>query len=223
MPLLRYLERKVAKYGDRRHQGSYVELVQNRTRTKVATNPVLSSLDNRCRELELKNNALHGYLTLSRKLRKVVNHVRDSKVTKAHKKFEKQREKLEAELDSERAQNSTLAEELVRQTRLLAQRAEAELQLVEIEGNNRRRLHARRVGIAGPRELVATVKSRIVQFVNSELHLELTGGSISHISAESVKFLGMEIKVVPSSKLRRRFGKAMEKRRRVRNRSLRVL
>lgn len=74
------------------------------------------------------------------------------------------------------------------------------------------------VGIAGPRELVVTVKSRIVQFVNSELHLELTGGSISHISAESVKFLGMEIKVVPSSKLRRRFGKAMEKRRRVRNR-----
>ena len=63
---------------------------------------------------------------------------------------------------------------------------------------------------------MVTVKSRIVQFVNSELRPELAGGDISHISAESVKFLGMEIK--PSSKFRRRFGKAMEKRRRVRNR-----
>nr|YP_004927705.1 hypothetical protein TrlaMp54 [Treubia lacunosa]AEH99749.1 hypothetical protein TrlaMp54 [Treubia lacunosa] len=74
------------------------------------------------------------------------------------------------------------------------------------------------LGIAGPKELVVTVKSRIVQFVNSELHLELTGGLISHISAESVKFMGMRIKVVPSPKLRGRFGKAIEKRRRVRNR-----
>jgi hypothetical protein len=72
------------------------------------------------------------------------------------------------------------------------------------------------LGIAGPKELVVTVKSRIVQFVSSKLHLELAEGNISHISAESAKFLGMEIKVVPSSK--RRFGKAMEKRRRVRNR-----
>lgn len=74
------------------------------------------------------------------------------------------------------------------------------------------------LGIAGPKKLVVTVKSRIVQFVNSKLHLELAEGDISHISAESVKFLGMEIKVVPSSKLRRGFSKAMEKRRRVRNR-----
>nr|AAZ29196.1 maturase-like protein [Pellia epiphylla] len=73
---------------------------------------------------------------------------------------------------------------------------------------------------AGPKELVVTVKSRIVQFVNSELHPELAGGDISHISAESVKFMGMEIKkVVPKKKKSiRSFGKAMEKRRRVRNR-----
>ena len=74
------------------------------------------------------------------------------------------------------------------------------------------------LGIAGPKELVITVKSRIVQFVNSKLHLELAEGNISHISAESAKFLGMEIKVLPSWKLLGRFGKAMEKRRRVRNR-----
>ncbi|OAE20374.1 hypothetical protein AXG93_2221s1000 [Marchantia polymorpha subsp. ruderalis] len=65
------------------------------------------------RELELKNDALHGHLALSRNLQKVVNQVRDEKVAEAQKEFEKQREKLEAELDSERAQNSTLAEELV--------------------------------------------------------------------------------------------------------------
>jgi hypothetical protein len=74
------------------------------------------------------------------------------------------------------------------------------------------------LGIAGPKELVVTVKNRIVQFVNSKLHLGLAEGYISHISAENAKFMGMEIKVVPSSKLRRGFGKAMEKRRRVRNR-----
>lgn len=73
VPLLRYLDRKAAKYADPRHRGSYVELVQNQTRTKVATNPVLSSLDNRCRELELKNDALHGHLTVSRKLQNAVN------------------------------------------------------------------------------------------------------------------------------------------------------
>lgn len=37
VPLLRYLDRKVAKYGDPRHRGSYVELVRNPTRTKVMT------------------------------------------------------------------------------------------------------------------------------------------------------------------------------------------
>lgn len=35
VPLLQYLDRKVAKYAESRHPGSYVELVRNRTRTKV--------------------------------------------------------------------------------------------------------------------------------------------------------------------------------------------
>ncbi|OAE23369.1 hypothetical protein AXG93_1660s1280 [Marchantia polymorpha subsp. ruderalis] len=85
------------------------------------------------------------------------------RAAEARREFEKQRAKIEAELHSERAQNYILAEELVRQTRLLehteiarkadeellrrqqsqcdelrAQRAEAELQLVEFEGDNRR-------------------------------------------------------------------------------------
>ncbi|OAE34640.1 hypothetical protein AXG93_3267s1080 [Marchantia polymorpha subsp. ruderalis] len=101
---------------------------------KGRTNRVLSSVDNRCRELGLKNDALHGHLTLLRKLQKAVNQMRDNKAVEAHRKFEKQREKLEAELNSERAQNSTLAEELCDELRV--QRVKAELQLVEVEGDN---------------------------------------------------------------------------------------
>ncbi|OAE19359.1 hypothetical protein AXG93_2451s1040 [Marchantia polymorpha subsp. ruderalis] len=74
-----------------------------------------------CRELELKNDALHRHLALSRKVQKVVNQVRDEKLADVQKQFEKQQEKLEPELDSQRAQNHILAEELVRQTRLLEQ------------------------------------------------------------------------------------------------------
>ncbi|OAE18316.1 hypothetical protein AXG93_4371s1000 [Marchantia polymorpha subsp. ruderalis] len=70
--LLQYLDRKAAKYADPRHKGSYVELVRNQTRIKVATNPELISLDRKYRELEEKNNALQGHLTLSRKLQKAV-------------------------------------------------------------------------------------------------------------------------------------------------------
>lgn len=121
VPLLRYLDRKAAKYADPRHRGSYVELMRNRTRIKVATNPVLISLDNKYRELELKNDALQGHLTLSRKLQKAVNQLHDDKAAEAQREFEKQREKIEAELNSERAQNCILAEELVRKTRLLEQ------------------------------------------------------------------------------------------------------
>ncbi|OAE33780.1 hypothetical protein AXG93_4587s1000 [Marchantia polymorpha subsp. ruderalis] len=94
VPLLRYLDRKAAKYADPHHRGSYVELVRNRTRIKVATNP---------------------------KLQKAVNQLRNNKAAEAQREFEKQRERIEAELNSERAQNCILAEELVRQTRLLEQ------------------------------------------------------------------------------------------------------
>ncbi|OAE35249.1 hypothetical protein AXG93_1162s1250 [Marchantia polymorpha subsp. ruderalis] len=110
VPLLRYLDRKAAKYADPRHRRSYAELVRNRTRIKVATNPVPISLDRQCRELEEKNDALHGHLTLSRKLHKAVVQLRDDAAAKAQSEFEKQRETIEAELHSERIQNSTLAE-----------------------------------------------------------------------------------------------------------------
>ncbi|OAE34458.1 hypothetical protein AXG93_2886s1210 [Marchantia polymorpha subsp. ruderalis] len=53
---------------------------------------------------------------------KAVLQLRDDATAKAQRDFEKQRATIEAELHSERIQNSTLAEELVRQTRLLEQR-----------------------------------------------------------------------------------------------------
>ncbi|OAE28504.1 hypothetical protein AXG93_813s1000 [Marchantia polymorpha subsp. ruderalis] len=119
--LLKYLDRKVAKYADPRHSRSYVELVRRQTHTKVRTRSLLASLDETIKDLKLKNEALCGHLALVRKLQKAVNKMRDEKLAEAEKKFAKQREKLEAELDSEQTQNLILSKELVRQTRLLEQ------------------------------------------------------------------------------------------------------
>ncbi|OAE27857.1 hypothetical protein AXG93_3459s1000 [Marchantia polymorpha subsp. ruderalis] len=119
VPLLRYLDRKAAKYADPRHRGSYVELVRNRTRTKVATNPFLFSLYTKYRELEMKNDVLHQHLKLSRKVHQALLQMRDDLATKAQQEFEKKRALLELDLQLERLQNSILAEELVRQTRAL--------------------------------------------------------------------------------------------------------
>jgi hypothetical protein len=48
----------------------------------------------------------------------------------------------------------------------------------------------------------------------------LTGGEITHIGAGKVKFLGMWVSAVPHSKFPRRFGKALEKKKRIKNRLL---
>ncbi|OAE23633.1 hypothetical protein AXG93_4084s1000 [Marchantia polymorpha subsp. ruderalis] len=88
VPLLGDLDRKAAKYADRRHRGSYVKLVRNRTRIKVATNPQLISLDRKYRELEEKNDALQGHLTLSRKLHKAPQ-LRDDAAAEALREFVK--------------------------------------------------------------------------------------------------------------------------------------
>jgi group II intron reverse transcriptase/maturase len=74
------------------------------------------------------------------------------------------------------------------------------------------------LGIAGPKELVVQIRDRLVTFVKSDLKLNLTGGEIIHIGAGKVKFLGMMISAVPFSKFPRRFGKRLEKIRRVKNR-----
>lgn len=74
------------------------------------------------------------------------------------------------------------------------------------------------LGIAGSKELVQKIRNRIITFVKSDLKLNLTGGKITHIAAGKVKFLGMLISAVPDSKFPRRFGKKLEKIKRVKNR-----
>lgn len=70
IPLLQYFDRKAMRYADPRHRGSYVELVKNRTRIKVATNPELIALDLKCRQLEEKYNCLQEHCALSLKLQR---------------------------------------------------------------------------------------------------------------------------------------------------------
>ncbi|OAE24647.1 hypothetical protein AXG93_598s1060 [Marchantia polymorpha subsp. ruderalis] len=70
---------------------------------------VPSSQGGECRELEEKNDIMNEHLTLSRKLQKAVLQLRDDATAKAQREFEKQRATIEAELHSERIQNSTLA------------------------------------------------------------------------------------------------------------------
>lgn len=76
------------------------------------------------------------------------------------------------------------------------------------------------LGIAGSKDLVKKVRDRIQTFVKSDLKLNLTGGEITHIGAGKVKFLGMWVSAVPHSKFPRRFGKMLEKKKRVKNRIL---
>ncbi|OAE27306.1 hypothetical protein AXG93_2817s1110 [Marchantia polymorpha subsp. ruderalis] len=74
VPLLRYLDCKAIKYRDPRHRGSYVELVRNRTRIKVATTLELIALDQKYLGPEIAAGGALQFLqeqyTISRKLQK---------------------------------------------------------------------------------------------------------------------------------------------------------
>ena len=74
------------------------------------------------------------------------------------------------------------------------------------------------LGIAGTKEMVMKIRDRLTTFVKSDLMLTLTGGEITHIAAGKVDFLGVVISAVPFSKFPRRFGKILEKKKRVKNR-----
>ena len=76
------------------------------------------------------------------------------------------------------------------------------------------------LGIAGSKDLVIKVRNRIQAFIKSDLRLNLSGGKITHIGSGKVKFLGMWVSGVPHSKFPRRFGKTLEKKKRVKNRLL---
>lgn len=64
-----------------RQCGSYVELVRNRTRIKVATNRELMILDQKYRKLEERYNFFHDQCALARKLQKAALRLRDEMVT----------------------------------------------------------------------------------------------------------------------------------------------
>lgn len=70
-------------------------------------------------------------------------------------------------------------------------------------------------GVAGPKSLVLLIKKRVVQFVKSDLKLELVGGEVTHVSSGKVSFLGIKICRVSCSGFSQRFCNALEKRRRV--------
>ncbi|OAE22812.1 hypothetical protein AXG93_496s1070 [Marchantia polymorpha subsp. ruderalis] len=70
VPLLRYLDRKVAKYGKPRQGVSYVVLVRHRTRIKVAANPELIAQDQKYRNLKERYNFVQDQWALARKLQK---------------------------------------------------------------------------------------------------------------------------------------------------------
>ncbi|OAE23647.1 hypothetical protein AXG93_4720s1120 [Marchantia polymorpha subsp. ruderalis] len=114
VPLLRYLDRKATKYGNPRHRGSYVELVRNRTRIKVATNFELMVLDQKYRQLEERYNFLQEQCTISRKLQNAAIQLRDEVAANAQREIEELRAKVETGINSEQAQNRILAEKLVR-------------------------------------------------------------------------------------------------------------
>jgi hypothetical protein len=73
-------------------------------------------------------------------------------------------------------------------------------------------------GIAGSKDLVTKIRDRILFFSKSYLKVNLIGGEITQIGAGKVKFLGMWIRAVLQFKFPRRFGKALEKKKRVKNR-----
>ncbi|OAE30616.1 hypothetical protein AXG93_1037s1020 [Marchantia polymorpha subsp. ruderalis] len=158
VPLLRYLDRKAAKYASSRKPQSYVEIVKSRTRSKVAI------WATRCQTLEMRNTALQQHLAITKRLHQTLQQQREDAATKAQADVELMRAKIELELQEERRQNRILTEELARQTRALeegqstrkadeellrnlqsecaelrAQRADAEMQLAEVEGSSRTR------------------------------------------------------------------------------------
>jgi len=72
------------------------------------------------------------------------------------------------------------------------------------------------LGIAGSKYLVKKIRNRILAFTKSYLRLNLTGGEISHIRAGKVKFLGVWISAGLHSKFSQRFGKVLEKKKKLR-------
>ncbi|OAE18214.1 hypothetical protein AXG93_3354s1020 [Marchantia polymorpha subsp. ruderalis] len=132
VPLLRYLDRKAAKYEDPCQGGSYVELVRHQTRIKVAAIPEFIAQDQKYRNLEEHYNFLQDQWALARKLQKVALKLRDEMVANVQRKIDELRAKVQTNSSVEQIQIRNLADELVRKTQALeqseaARRADEEL------------------------------------------------------------------------------------------------
>lgn len=161
VPLLRYLDRKETKNGDPRQGGSYVELVQHRTRIKMAANPKSIAKDQKYRNLEERCNFLQDQWALAPELQKAALKVRDKMVANARREIDELRAKVQTDFSVEQIQIRNLADELVRKTQALeqmeaarradeellerlqaqceelrARRAAAEVQFAEVEDRN---------------------------------------------------------------------------------------
>ncbi|OAE29338.1 hypothetical protein AXG93_3102s1650 [Marchantia polymorpha subsp. ruderalis] len=121
VPLLRYLDRKVAKYMNPRLCGSFVELVRNRTRIKVATNPKLIVLDQKYRQLEERYNFRQDQWALARKLQKAALKLQDEMVTNSRRENNELRAKVQTNFRVEQIQIRNLTDELVWKTQALEQ------------------------------------------------------------------------------------------------------
>ncbi|OAE21416.1 hypothetical protein AXG93_3954s1060 [Marchantia polymorpha subsp. ruderalis] len=110
---------RVTKYGDPRQGGSYVELVQNRTRIKVAANPALIAQDQKYQNLEERYNFLQYQWALTRKLQKAALKLQDEMVERARRELNELHAKVQTDLTDEWVQIRNLTEELVWKTRAL--------------------------------------------------------------------------------------------------------
>ncbi|OAE25287.1 hypothetical protein AXG93_4620s1000 [Marchantia polymorpha subsp. ruderalis] len=61
IPLLKYLDTKLGKYAGTTNNGSYVELVRNRTRAKVAATSAAASKERQLQETEVKYEREHAH------------------------------------------------------------------------------------------------------------------------------------------------------------------
>ncbi|OAE22854.1 hypothetical protein AXG93_2582s1000 [Marchantia polymorpha subsp. ruderalis] len=86
-----------------------------------AKNLELIALDQKYWQLEERYDFLQEQFTISRKLQKKALELRDDVAANAQREIEDLRAKIETDLNSKQAQNRILAEELVRQMRLLEQ------------------------------------------------------------------------------------------------------
>jgi len=73
------------------------------------------------------------------------------------------------------------------------------------------------LGIAGSKKLIKIIMKKLMNFTKSNLKLNLIKKEIIHIASGKINFLGMEISTIFHSKLFNKFGKALERKKKVKH------